>query len=179
MIEDMTWTVLKAVSLSAVALIWVILLVRVVGLRSFSKMTSFDFVVTVATGSLLAGAGQASDLSAFLTANAAIAGLMGAQVGLQMARRVSPRARRLMQNDPVLLMENGTIDEVALAKTRVARTDLITKLREANVLAFHEVRAVVLETTGDISVLHGAHLSDDLLEGVRRMSGSRLADPRR
>lgn len=32
---------------------------------------------------------------------------------------------------------------------------------------FSEVRAVVLETTGDISVLHGDHLSERLLKGVR------------
>ena len=63
-------------------------------------------------------------------------------------------------------MRDGLIDEDALAKTRVARDDLIAKLREANVRSFKMVRAVVLETTGDISVLHGDTLDDELLTGV-------------
>jgi len=42
-------------------------------------------------------------------------------------------------------------------------------LREANVLHYGQVKAVVLETTGEISVLHGNEEFDDsLLEGVTR-----------
>jgi len=42
------------------------------------------------------------------------------------------------------------------------------KLREANVFNYHEVEAVVLETTGDVSVLHGgSNFDNDLLADVR------------
>lgn len=51
---------LRSAVLSSIAIIWVIVVVRLVGLRAFSKMTAFDFVVTVAIGSLLAGASQAT-----------------------------------------------------------------------------------------------------------------------
>ena len=40
----------------------------------------------------------------------------------------------------------------------------VAKLREANALNFGQVRAVVLETTGDISVLHGEHLDPAILD---------------
>ena len=33
-------------------------------------------------------------------------------------------------------------------------------------MSFDEVRAVVLETTGDISVMHGPNLDPAILEGV-------------
>ena len=39
---------LRAILLTGIAMFWVVLLVRVNGLRSFSKMTNFDFVMTVA-----------------------------------------------------------------------------------------------------------------------------------
>ena len=43
------------------------------------------------------------------------------------------------------------------------------KLREANVLNTNQIRAVVLETTGDISVLHGeGELQDDILKDVQK-----------
>lgn len=39
----------------------------------------------------------------------------------------------------------------------VSQADLMAKLREANVLQLSQVKAVVFETTGDISVLHSEH----------------------
>ena len=45
---------LRGALLGPLALLWVLCLSRIVGLRSFTKMTAFDFVATVATGSLLA-----------------------------------------------------------------------------------------------------------------------------
>ena len=51
-----TWSDLWQVPVSAVLmLITVIAIVRTIGLRSFSKMSSFDFAVTVSIGSILAG----------------------------------------------------------------------------------------------------------------------------
>lgn len=41
-----------------------------------------------------------------------------------------------------------------LKATKVTPDDIRAKLREANVTDLNQVRAVVLETTGDISVLH-------------------------
>lgn len=66
-----------------------------------------------------------------------------------------------------MLMRDGRFLEDAMRETRVARDYLVAKLREANVLDLARVRAVVLETTGDISVLHGEKLEAGLLEGVR------------
>lgn len=160
-------TIARAAFLSTIAVVWVMLVVRVIGLRAFSKMTSFDFVVTVATGSLLAGASQASTWSAFVQSCLAIATLLGVQFVMARCRKASPRFRELSQNTPVLLMENGEYLTDALHETRVTEDDIRAKLREANVLSRADVRAVVLETTGDISVLHGGNVQSDLLDGVR------------
>lgn len=157
----------RAVLLSAVALTWVIFVVRVIGLRTFSKMTAFDFVATVATGSLLAGACQATTWPEFAQPTLAISALLGAQFVIARIRQASDQFENVVQNEPVILMREGVIFDAALSETRVARADLIAKLREANVLRFSEVRAVVLETTGDISVLHGETLEDRVLEGTR------------
>lgn len=168
--------VARGLILSGLGLCWVILLTRLVGLRSFSKMTTFDFVMTIATGSLLAGASQATEWPAFLQPLAAIAGLFAMQYAIARARRASDRFETLVQNTPVVLMRHGAIDEAALRKTRVARSDLVAKLREANVHDPDEVRAVVLETTGDITVLHAGAVDGALMAGTVRAgegSGSR------
>lgn len=159
-------TILRALALSSIAVCWIVAVVRIIGLRAFSKMTAFDFVVTVAIGSLLAGASQASAWSGFAQSILAMATLLGVQYAVARLRRASARFEAVVQNAPVLLMRDGEILLPALNATRVAQDDLIAKLREANVLDFSQVRAVVLETTGDISVLHGPELQARLLEGV-------------
>ena len=84
-------------------------------------------------------------------------------------RKASDIFATLMQNRPVVLMHNGEIIDKALAETREARNDLIAKLREANVLDFSQVRAVILATTGDISVLHGDTCAEPLMQGTKRI----------
>ncbi|EBA11644.1 DUF421 domain-containing protein [Roseobacter sp. CCS2] len=162
--------ILRAIALSTVAVCWVVVVVRYVGLRAFSKMTAFDFVVTVAIGSLLAGASQATSWAGFVQAAIAIASLLLVQMIVARLRVSSDSFSNTIQNAPVLLMEDGEIIDAALDHTRVTRDDLIAKLREANVLALSDVRAVVLETTGDISVLHGSELDDVLVADVKRIA---------
>lgn len=160
--------VLRGLILTFLGMVWVVILVRVNGLRSFSKMTNFDFVMTVAVGSLLAGAGQAGDWQSFGQTIAAMAALFIVQRCAAYLRNASDAAESLMQNQPLVLMRDGKIDQAALSQSRVSESDLIAKLREANVLDFAEVRAVILETTGDVSVLHGERCAETLLAGTRR-----------
>ena len=151
---------------SAVAYLFIIILaVRVVGLRSFSKMSSFDFAVTVAIGSLLATV-TISDAS--LTDGAiAVAFLLGTQWTIAQLRQHTRLLKRI-ENQPVLLMEGPRFLDENLHHTRVTRADVLAKLRESNVTDRAQVLAVVLEATGDVSVLHGdGPLDPRLLEGVR------------
>ena len=174
---DLTWiqTTGSSVVMSfASALIMYVTLVaftRVVGLRSFSKMSSFDFALTVSFGSLLATS-VVSPNPPVILAVTALASLFGIQWTVTSLRARLAPVRHLLDNEPRLLMWQGEIREDELRRTGVTRDDLVAKLREANVLRLEQVRAVVLESTGDVSVLHeaegGAGLDDALLEGVRR-----------
>lgn len=159
---------IRGAILAVLALGWMNLLIRLNGLRTLSKMTNFDFVTTVAFGSLLAGAGQASEWTAFLQAIAAMLGLILAQAATSFLRRRSETAADMIGNQPCLIMRDGEFDEGALKTNHIRREDMIAKLREANVLQLSEVRAAILETTGDVSVLHGnAEVDEVLLEDVR------------
>ncbi len=79
--------VAKGFLLSGLGLFWIIFLVRIVGLRSLSKMTNFDFVMTVATGSLLAGASQSDEWSDLLQTLTAMASLFGVQYSVAAMRQ--------------------------------------------------------------------------------------------
>ncbi len=162
-----SWTQAGLVVLSALIMVPVLIaIIRTMGLRSLSKMSSFDFAVTVAIGSVMAS----SVATTTPVANGALAvgALLVVQAAIATLRRRSRSFENLVDNTPSLLMRDGEFIEDALSHCRVTKSDVVAKLREANVLRLTEVRAVILETTGDISVLHGeAPLDDILLDGVR------------
>ncbi|WP_343343220.1 YetF domain-containing protein [Sphingomicrobium sp. XHP0239] len=157
---------LRGLLLGAIGLVWVTFNVRILGLRSFSKMTSFDFVMTVAVGSLLAGSAQATEWSGFAQAIVAISALFVVQFVISRIRKSSDPFEDAIGNSPIMLMRDGAFLDEALDRTRVSRDDMVAKLREANVLDLSKVRAAVLESTGDVSVLHGDTLDEMLLESV-------------
>lgn len=159
--------VARAFILGALGMVWVVLMIRINGLRTLSKMTNFDFVVTLAIGSLLASAVQASRWEPFGQCLAAIAALILVQWLVASLRRDSDRFEDAIQNEPVFLFKDGGFCEAALETTRVSRSDVLAKMREANCLRFDDAYAVVLETTGDVSVLHGAEVDERILEGIR------------
>jgi len=148
-----------------------VILTRVVGLRSFSKMSSFDFAMTIAVGSILASV-LLSKSTAVADGMVALAAIFALQYVVALLRKKTTWAADLIDNQPKLLMLGEEILYENLKSTRVTEDDLIAKLREANVLNFSQVRAVVLETTGDISVLHTSDgntaLSEQVLQAVKR-----------
>ncbi len=156
----------RGVILGAAALFWVITLVRTIGARTLSKMTAFDFIVTLATASLVATAGAAETLPNFIQAVAAFTTLLACQYGLALARRYSQAFRRLIENEPLLLFHDGRFLDAAMRQARVRRGDIHAKLRQNGVTDPSSVSAIILETTGDISILgeDGAPvLMDDVL----------------
>ncbi len=148
-----SWSQIGLVVLSGTIMLFgIVVYVRIVGLRSFSKMSSFDFAVTVAMGSLLA----AISISGSSLVDGLVAGatLLGVQVVVALARsRLSMGS--LIDNQPLMLMVGPEFIDENLKKARVTKNDIRAKLREANVRNYGEVRYVVLESTGDVSVIHG------------------------
>ena len=145
----------------------VVAIVRLIGLRSFSKMSAFDFAITIAIGSIVGAVIVGSDQTVVRGA-LAVAVLLVMQWLLATARQNWEWAAWLLDNQPLLIMRNGRVHAANLARARLTMDDVQAKLREANALDPAQVHAVVFETTGDISVLHGEGPFDEaLLHGVR------------
>lgn len=152
---------------SAIAVLSVVALTRANGLLSFSKMAPHDFASTIAVGSLLA-----TTATGGVPVAQGLAGLVGVfvtQRAVQLWRRHGGRA--VTDNSPLLLMAGSEVLEENLKMAGMAHADLTAKLRENNVTDRDRVYAMVLETTGDVSVIHGepeeGALDPSLLEHVR------------
>lgn len=161
---------MKAIVSLIVIFTIIIIITRISGLRTFAKMSSFDFASTIAIGSILASVIMGNNQS-LLKGAIALGGIILFQTAFSFFVRKSDFFKNLATNDPLLLMRNGEILYKNLSKANVGKGDIIAKLREANVLDFSEVHAVVLESTGDMSVLHtdkDIKLNERLLIGVRK-----------
>ena len=76
-------------------------------------------------------------------------------------RRHSSAFLKLVDNQPVLLMAGSKILERHLNQVRLSDADLKSKLRQAGIVSTKQVLAVVMETTGDISIFQKeTHLLD-------------------
>ena len=159
--------VARALLLTGAAIVWTLLLARIVGLRAFSKATAFDFAATIATGSLIAQAGTRSEWSEFAQAMAAIGTIFLVQFLLAKGRLVWGGFQKAVDNEPLLLMCDGQFLESAMRGARVTRATLMEKIRASGAGRISDIHAIVLETTGDISVLTKRESGPELLEGVR------------
>ena len=151
--------------------ILVILITRIIGLRSFAKFTNYDFAFTVAIGSIISS--TLTSATSVAQGFMAIAGLLVITYTFSTLQRKSALLNKAISNKPLQLMEGDQILHENLKKARVQEDQLIAKLREANVINFNQVITVVLESTGDISVLHrpseeGDSFDPRLLQGVSK-----------
>lgn len=146
-----------------------ILLTRLAGLRSFSKMSGFDFAITVAIGSVIAGTIMAKT-PPLAQGAAALATLFAVQMAVATFRSRFPAMSGFLDNQPRLIMVRKDVLQDQLKAAKMTEEDLWAKLREANVLQLDQVEAVFAESTGDVSVLHhdanATILAPELLRGV-------------
>lgn len=146
----------------------VIIFTRIFGLKSFSKMTSFDFVNTVAIGNLI-GMTIATSNPNLLLGIVLIGLLYLANYLVSLMRYKSETAKKYLDNNPILIMKNGKLLHENIDKAKITEDEIRGKLREANVLRLSQVKAMILETTGDVSVLHtddATEIDDYILKGV-------------
>ena len=168
---EISTTSIIAIGLTAMGIyIATILFTRLAGKRSFSKMSSFDFAMTVAIGSIIATTVLSKSVS-LLQGVVGMAAVYILQISVAIIRRFKI-VQKIIDNEPLLLMDGQKILHENLRKARVTEADLRSKLREANVLELSQVRAVIFECTGDIAVLHSkdenVKVEDWLLDGVER-----------
>ena len=133
-------------------------------------MSSFDFAMTVAIGSMIAST-VLSESVGLATGILGLAFIYGLQIAVATLRKYKG-VSKVVDKSPLMLMDGRNILKKNLVKAKVTEGDLRSKLREANVLNLSQVKAVVFEATGDISVLHSnkeqENLEDWLLKDVTR-----------
>ena len=132
-----------------------VVLLRVSGKRTLSKMNSFDLVITVALGSTLATVLLSKDV-ALAEGMLAFALLVALQfVVTWLSVRSSP-VRKFVKAEPTLLFHRGQMLDRALRPERVTEEEIIAAVRGQGIASLEQVEAVILETDGSFSTLRRA-----------------------
>lgn len=142
---------LRVVVVGALAYVALVVLLRLTGKRTLSKLNAFDLVVTVALGSTLA--------TVLLSNDVALAEGMTAFVTLILLQYIvtwsSVRSKSIhdwVKAEPQLLFHDGDFLERALRRERITRDEVLAAMRQAGHGDPSSVGSVVLETDGSLSV---------------------------
>lgn len=136
-----------------------VILLRVSGKRTLSKMNAFDFIVTVALGSTLATV-LLSESVALAEGILALALLIFLQLLITWLSVRSARVQALVKAEPSLLLHRGRFLRGAMRTQRVTEEEIRAALRTQGTGDLSSVEAVVLETDGTISVVPEAPEGD-------------------
>ena len=130
----------------------VVITLRVSGKRTLAKLNAFDFVVTIALGSVLATSVVSRQVPVTEGALALVMLCLLQFVVAWLTARVR-WIRRAVTATPTALVVDGEVRTAALRKCRVSEEELAATLRQASVASLSQVTCVVLETDGTISVI--------------------------
>jgi uncharacterized membrane protein YcaP (DUF421 family) len=169
MFFDTWWSVSRVVVAGVCAYAALVVMLRISGKRTLSKMNAFDLVVTVALGSTLSSVVTSKDV-------AIVDGLvaLGLLIGLQyLVAWVSSRwsaVAAAVKSEPRLVFHRGRFARAAMRAERLTEGEILASIRASAVPRLEDVEAVILESNGDLVVVRKA--ADDaeprsVLRGVR------------
>ena len=150
---------LRVAVVGILAYIALVVLLRVSGKRALSKLNAFDFVVTIALGSVLATILLSEDV-ALAEGVLAFVVLLVLQYLITWLSVRSAAVRRLVKSEPALLLFRGQLLEQAMRAERVTEDEVLDAARSHGVGALDEIEALVLETDGTFSVIRRSDAGD-------------------
>lgn len=167
--------VLRIVVVALCAYVGLVVLLRISGKRTLSKMNAFDFVVTVALGSTLATIILSKDVS-ILAGVTALAMLIGLQWIVAWTCAHSGTADHIVKSEPTIILWRGQILHDVIRRERLSIEEVRAAIRTSGKGRIEEIAAIVMETTGDLSIISELPSTKDATALPRLPSGQPI-DP--
>jgi uncharacterized membrane protein YcaP (DUF421 family) len=142
----------RTVVITILAYLSMVFFLRISGKRTLTKMNAFDFIITVALGSMLAAVSLNKNI-ALIDGMIAFFLLIFLQFVLTWISVRSKRIKNLITSSPSLLVYKGEILEDTMKKERITREELKMAARNQGIEDISNVDILILETTGDISII--------------------------
>lgn len=129
-------------------LLW--LLLRAMGKRELAEVTAFELVILVVLGDIIQQAVTQEDMS--VTGAVLAVSTMGLlAVGSSVVGERWPRARRVLEGRPSLVVRHGVVDDEVLRLQRIPRAELEEAARKRGISDLRTVTWGIVETDGTFS----------------------------
>ena len=139
----------RVAAVGASAYVLLLVMLRVAGKRTLSKLNAFDLVVTVALGSTLATILLSKDVS-LAEGVAALAVLVALQYAVTWTAVRWARFNRLVKSEPTVVLRDGRPIDAAMRRERVSTDELVSAIRNSGGWTLEDARFVVLEPDGSL-----------------------------
>ncbi len=139
--------------------IYLILMVlfRVTGKRALSQVTTFDFVLLLIVAEATQQALLGEDFS-ITKAAVVVATLVGADRLADYVTFRFPRADKIAESVPILLVEEGSPKLDRMRKSHVGTEEILAAARQAHGLArMDQIHYAILEKSGGITIVPREH----------------------
>ena len=162
--------VYRVIVVGVLAYAGLVLLLRISGNRTLSKMNSFDLVVTVAFGSTLSAILVNKSVS-LAVGLAALALLIVLQLVITWCSVRSSFVNRIVKTSPTMLVLDGQLRHDALKRVRVTDDEILAAVRQQGQGSLDDIDAVILETDGSLSVIPASQAGNRSAYGKLATSG--------
>ncbi|AGS33817.1 hypothetical protein B841_01670 [Corynebacterium maris DSM 45190] len=152
-------SIARILIVGALAYLIMVAIVRVSGKRTLSQLNAFDLIVSVSMGSVLATTITSTDLT-LVDGLVGFAVLAGMQYLVAWVSSKKPSARTVITANPTVLVRDGELLHDEIADNRLVESEILQAIRANGTGDVAEVRAVVLETDGTLSVITDANFGD-------------------
>lgn len=147
-LQDISYAFIRSIYTFLLMLV----LARFMGRKAISQMTFFDFVVAITIGSIASSLAVGEKNSSYAASTALIL-LPVLAVITDVLHVKSFHFRKVVESEPVVVIENGQINDKNMRKTRFSTADLTTLLREKNYFNIADIEYAIIEPDGKLSVL--------------------------
>ena len=130
----------------------VFVLLRVVGRRELGEMEPFDLILLIVLGDAIQQ-GLTQDDYSVTGALITIFSIAAIQVFVSWTAWRWKGVRRLMEGEPIVLVEDGRPIVRNLKRSRIALEELAEQARMSQIAALDEIAWAVLETSGKVSII--------------------------
>mgnify|MGYP006275351393 FL=1 len=163
-------SLLHTLVIGSLSYLFLIAMLRFSGKRTLSKWNAFDFVVTIAYGSILATL-VLSQQTSLLQGLLGLAVLLAIQFGLTWLASRSSVVQHWIKAEPTLLFFRGDLQLDALKRERITQGEMRAAVRAQGFSALEDIERIVLETDGSFSVIEELNSrSDSALSDVQGYS---------
>lgn len=128
------------------------LFTKLMGNREMSQMSMFDYVSSIALGSI-AGEMAVMSTDSVLEPFISMAIFAGVTIFISFITCKSIFLRRFFEGQPILLYQNGQVYEKNLLKAKMDMDEFLSSCRISGYYDLEEVHSIYLETNGTVSVL--------------------------